>query len=78
MAHGVEVESGCGLSLNFEMVTVPKSDVIVCWMHNWPECPKRIEVIELKKGDQGDVGDVRSFWRSNPILRPARGPRSGA
>ncbi len=22
-------------------------DVIVCWRHNWPECPKRIEVLEL-------------------------------
>ena len=22
-------------------------DVIVCWIHNWRECPKRIEVIEL-------------------------------
>jgi hypothetical protein len=24
-------------------------DVIVCWEHNWPECPPNIEVIELKK-----------------------------
>jgi hypothetical protein len=24
-------------------------DVIVCWIHNWPECPETIEVIELKK-----------------------------
>ena len=22
-------------------------DLIVCWTHNWKECPKRIEVIEL-------------------------------
>ena len=22
-------------------------DVIVCWKHNWKECPRRIEVIEL-------------------------------
>ncbi|HTQ59111.1 MAG TPA: hypothetical protein VMI32_02740 [Candidatus Solibacter sp.] len=22
-------------------------DVIVCWRHNWPECPRHIEVIEL-------------------------------
>jgi hypothetical protein len=22
-------------------------DVIVCWRHNWPECPKQIEVVEL-------------------------------
>lgn len=24
-------------------------DIIVCWKHNWPECPKNIEVIELCK-----------------------------
>ena len=24
-------------------------DVIVCWRHNWPECPKGIEVIELSR-----------------------------
>jgi hypothetical protein len=24
-----------------------KCDIIVCWEHNWPECP--LEVIELKK-----------------------------
>jgi len=24
-------------------------DVIVCWRHNWAECPARIEVIELSK-----------------------------
>ncbi len=22
-------------------------DVIVCWRHNWPNCPERIEVVEL-------------------------------
>lgn len=22
-------------------------DVIVCWVHNWKECPQRIEIIEL-------------------------------
>ena len=22
-------------------------DLIVCWRHNWPECPKHIEVLEL-------------------------------
>ena len=26
-----------------------KCDVIVCWVHNWPECPKEIEVVELRK-----------------------------
>ncbi len=24
-------------------------DIIVCWCHNWPECPKRIEVLELQE-----------------------------
>jgi hypothetical protein len=24
-------------------------DVIICWVHNWPECPANIEVIELSK-----------------------------
>ena len=22
-------------------------DVIVCWRHNWPECPENLEVVEL-------------------------------
>jgi Homing endonuclease associated repeat len=26
-----------------------KCDVIVCWIHNWPECPKEIDVVELSK-----------------------------
>jgi len=26
-----------------------KCDVIVCWHHDWPDAPQRIEVIELKK-----------------------------
>jgi hypothetical protein len=26
-----------------------KCDVIVCWVHNWPECPEWIEVVELSK-----------------------------
>jgi len=24
-------------------------DMIICWEHNWTECPEHIEVIELKK-----------------------------
>ena len=23
--------------------------MIICWVHNWPECPEWIEVIELSK-----------------------------
>jgi predicted transport protein len=26
-----------------------KSDFIVCWEHNWPQCPPYIEVIELRE-----------------------------
>jgi hypothetical protein len=28
-------------------------DLIVCWRHNWPECPKELEVVELRKAVQG-------------------------
>jgi hypothetical protein len=24
-------------------------DLIVCWAHNWPQCPPNLEVIELNK-----------------------------
>ena len=24
-------------------------DLIVCWIHNWPDCPRNLEVIELRK-----------------------------
>jgi hypothetical protein len=24
-----------------------KCDLIVCWVHNWPECPETLEVVEL-------------------------------
>ncbi|HET6843209.1 MAG TPA: hypothetical protein VFK06_16265 [Candidatus Angelobacter sp.] len=30
-------------------------DVIICWRHNWPECPERLEVIELSKVVRGMV-----------------------
>jgi hypothetical protein len=29
-------------------------DLIVCWVHNWPECP--VEVIELSKMRFGEGG----------------------
>jgi hypothetical protein len=32
-----------------------KCDVIVCWLHDWPECPKGIEVVELRKVVRGLV-----------------------
>ena len=36
-------------SRNFlrHMHEASRCDVIVCWVHNWPECP--LEVIELSK-----------------------------
>ncbi len=24
-------------------------DVIVCWQHNWPNCPPHLEVVELSR-----------------------------
>jgi hypothetical protein len=30
-----------------------KCDVIVRWVHNWPECPEWIEVVELRKEVEG-------------------------
>jgi hypothetical protein len=38
-----------------------KCDVIVCWVHNWPECPKHIEVIELSKV-------IREMWGCEEVL----------
>jgi hypothetical protein len=38
-----------------------KCDVIVCWVHNWPECPKNIEVIELSKV-------VREMWEVKDVF----------
>jgi len=28
-------------------------DMIVCWIHDWPECPKQLEVLELRKVVRG-------------------------
>ena len=52
--------TGCGLSLNFGH-DPKKCDVIVCWVHNWPECPKHIEVIELSKV-------IREMWGCEEFL----------
>lgn len=37
-------------SRNFRQHGHPMSgcDVIVCWKHNWPKCPRHIEVVELR------------------------------
>ncbi|HKV93584.1 MAG TPA: hypothetical protein VJW20_13640 [Candidatus Angelobacter sp.] len=48
------------MSLNFGH-DPKKCDVIVCWVHNWPECPKHIEVIELSKV-------IREMWGCEEFL----------
>ncbi len=32
-------------------------DIIVCWEHNWPECPEQIEIIELSSL-MGKIEDI--------------------
>jgi len=60
-------------------------DVLVCWEHDWPECPKRIEVIELRDeikklenfplqppgeaSTEGEYSLESHFTRSNPLAR---------
>jgi len=46
-------------------------DIIICWEHNWPECPEGIELIELSKlvGLSGEIGDRAS---PNPARNPSR------
>jgi len=29
--------------------SVEGCDTIVCWRHNWPECPAHLEVVELSQ-----------------------------
>ncbi len=43
------------LSRNFRRHghAVQGCDVIVCWRHNWQECPKELEVVELSKVVEG-------------------------
>ncbi len=37
-------------------------DMIVCWEHDWPECPKGIEVIELKE----EIKNLENFPLESP------------
>ena len=32
--------------------------MIICWKHNWPECPANIEVLELSKVLEKLMGEV--------------------
>jgi hypothetical protein len=46
-----------------------KCDVIVCWVHNWPECPEWIEMVEVRKevekiGRHGESLCRRSMQRA--------------
>jgi hypothetical protein len=40
-------------------------DVIVCWRHNWDECPKNIEVVELSRVIQS-LANAEDLLRSTP------------
>ncbi|OQW96491.1 MAG: hypothetical protein BWK74_08410 [Desulfobacteraceae bacterium A6] len=42
-------------------------DIIICWKHNWKECPKRIEVIELSSL-LGDAEQIDSQIQTKKIL----------
>jgi hypothetical protein len=44
-------------SRNFKIHRHPvdKCDIIVCWRHNWAECPRRIKVVELSEVIAGTV-----------------------
>jgi hypothetical protein len=33
--------------------------MIICWVHNWPECPEGIEVLELSRELRRLAGDGR-------------------
>lgn len=46
--QNVEVEF-CSRNFSKHKHDAKKCDVIVCWVHDWAECPEWIEVVELKK-----------------------------
>jgi predicted transport protein len=41
-------------------------DMLVCWEHDWPECPKCIEVVELKEY----IAELIEAGANEPIQRP--------
>ena len=48
---------------------VDKCDIIVCWEHDWKDCPPTIEVIELKSMiEQLKLRTVRPPEKSNKNL----------
>ncbi len=40
-------------------------DLIVCWEHNWPECP--LEVVELKGAVNREIGDSHVIGKPEPF-----------
>ena len=43
-------------------------DIIVCWEHDWPDCPRSIEVIELKEVLQGlENPPIEAPDKSTPV-----------
>jgi hypothetical protein len=67
-------------------------DIIVCWIHNWPDCPKSIEVIALSdeikrvgsdfakatsdKGDRAQRGDLEAGRMNLDLPATLRPPAS--
>jgi hypothetical protein len=47
----------------------PKRGIVVCWEHNWKECEKYVEVIELKSL----LGFGRQVWVQNTLPRYQEG-----
>jgi hypothetical protein len=50
-----------------------KCDVIVCWEHNWPECPEWIEVVELRKVVD-EMGDREIGSSEHRVIGKVRRP----
>jgi hypothetical protein len=45
----------------------PERDAIVCWKHNWPDCPEWLNVIELSKIAKG-LEETRGVMASGGTL----------
>ncbi len=67
-----EVQPGCWqrVTIEFEFESrnflihkhaASECDMIVCWRHNWPECPAKLEVIELARVVKA-LGVAESTW----------------
>ncbi len=47
-------------------------NLLVCWEHDWPECPKHIEVIELRE----EIKKLENFPLQPPDQTPSEGEYS--